>query len=332
MKARTAAAASSARAIAAPETNSGQEQLDFARAVRFYLQLTPRQLPSRFLYDALGSALFDAICHLPWYGITRAELRLLRQHAGTIGQALGRGGRVVELGCGNGEKLATLLRHAGVAAVHAHLIDLSEAALVRSVQALEGPDIRVTTHQTTYEEGLLALPGANAPPTLVVFLGSNIGNFDRPGAAAFLGLIRTALRPGDGLLLGADLVKPERDLLLAYDDPLGLTGAFNKNLLQRLNTELQGNFALDQFEHRAVWDGDASRVEMHLVSRVAQDVRIEQAALQFRLEEGETIWTESSYKFEADGIGQLVEPTGFTRRQQWIDQRARFALTLFAAV
>ena len=332
MKARTAAAASSARAIAAPGTDVGLEQLDFARAVRFYLQLTPRQLPSRFLYDALGSALFDAICHLPWYGITRAELRLLRQHAGTIGQALGRGGRVVELGCGNGEKLATLLRHAGVAAVHAHLIDLSEAALVRSVQALEGPDIRVTTHQTTYEEGLLALPGANAPPTLVVFLGSNIGNFDRPGAAAFLGLIRTALRPGDGLLLGADLVKPERDLLLAYDDPLGLTGAFNKNLLQRLNTELQANFALDQFDHRAVWDGNASRVEMHLVSRVAQDLRIEQAALCFRLEEGETIWTESSYKFEADGIGQLVEPTGFTRRQQWIDQRARFALTLFAAV
>jgi L-histidine Nalpha-methyltransferase len=335
MKARTTAAASTARAIAAPETGGGQEQLDFAGAVRFYLQQTPRQLPSRFLYDALGSALFDAICHLPWYGITRAELRLLRQHAGTIGQALGRGGRVVELGCGNGEKLATLLQQAGVPGVHAHLIDLSGAALARSVQALaaiEGPDIRVTTHQSTYEDGLLALPGADAPPTLVAFLGSNIGNFDRPGAAAFLGLIRTALRPGDGLLLGADLVKPERDLLLAYDDPLGLTGAFNKNLLQRLNMELQGNFALDQFDHRAVWDGHASRVEMHLVSRVAQDVGIEQAALHFRLEEGETIWTESSYKFEADGIGQLVEPTGFSRRQQWIDQRARFALTLFAAV
>jgi uncharacterized SAM-dependent methyltransferase len=145
-------------------------------------------------------------------------------------------------------------------------------------------------------------------------------------------LIRTALRPGDGLLLGADLVKPEPDLLLAYDDPLGLTGAFNKNLLQRLNTELQGNFALDQFEHRAVWDGNASRVEMHLVSRVAQDVEIAQAALRFRLGEGETIWTESSYKFEAAGIGQLVEPTGFAQQQQWLDQRARFALTLFAAV
>jgi dimethylhistidine N-methyltransferase len=334
MKAHTAAA-SSARAIAAPETDADHEPLDFARAVGFYLQQTPRQLPSRFLYDPLGSALFDAICHLPWYGITRAELRLLRLHGGTIGQALGRGGRVVELGCGNGEKLATLLRQAGVPGVQAHLIDLSTAALARSVQALaalEEPDVRVTTHQTTYEEGLLALESADAPPTLVVFLGSNIGNFDRPGATAFLRLIRASLRPGDNLLLGADLVKPEHDLLLAYDDPLGLTAAFNKNLLQRLNTELQGNFALDRFDHRAVWDGHASRVEMHLVSRVAQDVEIEQAALRFRLEEGETIWTESSYKFEAAGIGQLVEPTGFARRQQWIDQRAGFALTLFAAV
>src|SRR6187549_1393088 len=121
MKARTAAAASSARAMAAPRADAGQEQRDFARDVGFYLQQTPRQLPSRFLYDALGSALFDAICHLPWYGITRAELGLLERHAGTIGSLLP-GGRVVELGCGNGEKLATLLMHADVSGVQAHLI------------------------------------------------------------------------------------------------------------------------------------------------------------------------------------------------------------------
>ena len=140
------------------------ERLDFAQAVRFYLQLNPRQLPSRFLYDTLGSALFDAICHLPWYRITRAELRLLQRHAPTIGRAFRRGGRVVELGCGNGEKLATLLTHAEVPGVHAHLIDLSEAALARSVQTLttiDGLDVRVTTHQATYEEGLLALPPAD---------------------------------------------------------------------------------------------------------------------------------------------------------------------------
>src|SRR5688572_31112213 len=144
-----------------PGLQAPDDRLTFAEDAGFYLQLNPRQLPSRFLYDALGSALFDAICHLPWYRITRAELQLLQRHAATIGRVLGRAGRVVELGCGNGEKLATLLTHARVPEVHAHLIDLSEAALKRSVQTLatiENPQIRVTTLQATYEDGLLALP------------------------------------------------------------------------------------------------------------------------------------------------------------------------------
>jgi L-histidine Nalpha-methyltransferase len=309
------------------------ERHDLARAARFYLQLNPRQLPSRFLYDPLGSALFDAICHLPWYRITRAELLLLQRHAGTIGQVFRGRGQVVELGCGNGEKLATLLTHAHVSGARAHLIDLSEAALTRSVQALttiEGLDVRVTTHQVTYEEGLLTLPAGH--PTLVAVLGSNIGNFDPPGAAAFLGLIRAALQPHDYLLLGADLVKPERELLLAYDDPLGLTAAFNKNLLLRINTDLNANFALDRFAHRAVWNSEASRIEMHLVSLVAQEVEVPEADLRFELEEDETIWTESSYKYEPEGIRQLVEPAGFVQRNQWIDGLARFALTLFEAI
>jgi L-histidine Nalpha-methyltransferase len=311
------------------------ERLAFADDVRFYLQLHPRQLPSRFLYDALGSALFDAICHLPWYRITRAELQLLRQHAGTIGQHFRRGGRVVELGCGNGEKLAALLTHAGITDVHACLIDLSAAALTHSVQTLatiEGPQIRVTTHQATYEDGLLALPAERVHPTLVAFLGSNIGNFDPPGAAAFLRLIRAALHPSDYLLLGVDLVKPERDLLLAYDDPLGLTAAFNKNLLLRLNTELNAHFDLDRFAHRAVWNRDASRVEMHLVSLEEQVIHVEGSDLRFRLEEGETIWTESSYKYEPAGIRELAQHAGFAQRNQWIDEPARFALTLFQAI
>ena len=334
MKARLTTASSPARAADPRPPVAGDERLDFVADVRFYLQQTPRQLPSRFLYDALGSALFDAICHLPWYRITRAELQLLERHARTIGQAMGAAARVVELGSGNGEKLAALLTHAGMRDVHAHLIDLSDAALARAVQTLgilNGPNVRVTTHNATYEDGLLALRHAFAPPTLVAFLGSNVGNFDPPGAAEFLRSIRAALRPGDGLLLGADLVKPERDLLLAYDDPLGLTAAFDKNLLLRLNTELGGDFALDRFAHRAVWNREASRVEMHLVSLAEQDVRIDGADLRFRLAAGETIWTESSYKFEAAGVRQLVEPAGFAQRHQWIDEEARFALTLFAA-
>lgn len=318
---------------AARPTDERAGRLDLAREARFYLQLTPRQLPSRFLYDALGSALFDAICHLPWYRITRAELGLLRQHARTIGQAIGPRGRVVELGCGSGEKLATLITSAGIPGLHAHLVDLSHAALARSVQTLamlKGPETRVTTHRATYEDGLLALPESDEP-TLVAFLGSNIGNFDAPGAEALLRLIRAALRPGDALLLGADLVKPERELLLAYDDPIGLTAAFNKNLLVRLNRELRADFDLNRFAHRAVWRPEASRVEMHLESLGAQDVDVKDADLQFALEPGENIWTESSYKFEAAGLRRLVEPAGFVQRQQWVDEDARFALTLFAA-
>ena len=147
------------QAIAVPTVVEDRQA--FAQDAQRFLQFSPRRLPSRFLYDALGSALFDAICHLPWYRVTRAELRLLRRHANTIGQLLHAGGRVVELGCGNGEKLATLLTQANARGVHAHLIDLSEAALAQSVQTLAtvaGSAIRVTTDLATYEDGLLALP------------------------------------------------------------------------------------------------------------------------------------------------------------------------------
>ena len=313
----------------------GDERREFAEAARFYLQLEPRQLPSRFLYDPLGSSLFDAICRLPWYPITRSELQLLQGHAVAIGRTFQDGGRVVELGCGNGEKLATLLTHADVRGVHAHLIDLSEAALGQSMRALgaiENLDLRVTAHAGTYEDGLLALPADDAHRTLLAFLGSNIGNFDPPGASAFLGLMRAAVRPRDYLLLGADLVKPERELLLAYDDPLGLTAAFNKNLLLRMNVELGADFDLRRFAHRAVWNPDASRVEMHLVSLADQEVDVADAEFRFRLQDGETIWTESSYKYEPASIRELVEPAGFVQRNQWIDEAARFALTLFEAV
>jgi dimethylhistidine N-methyltransferase len=332
MQARTSSAATASTGRDG-RTAPGGGLSTLAETVRFYLQLTPRQLPSRLLYDTLGSALFDAICHLPWYGITRAELRLLEQHASGILARLGPRGRVVELGCGNGEKLATLLRGASDADLHAHLIDLSAAALARAEQALTAGATqgrRVTTHCAAYEDGLLALPPAeNGAPTLVVFLGSNIGNFDAPGAAAFLTAIRRALRPGDALLLGADLVKPERDLLLAYDDPLGLTAAFDKNLLLRLNTELQADVDLSRFAHQARWNGAASRVEMHLVSLSAQEIHVPAAGLHVRLEAGESIWTESSYKYEPDGIRTLVASAGFVERAQWIDDEVRFALTLF---
>jgi uncharacterized SAM-dependent methyltransferase len=166
---------------------------------------------------------------------------------------------------------------------------------------------------------------------LVLFLGSNIGNFDPPAAREFLARIRRALRPGDALLLGADLVKPEKDLLLAYDDPLGLTAAFNKNVLLRINTELLADFDLAAFDHRAVWNAEASRVEMHLVSKRAQVVRVPRAGCEVAFAAGEAIWTESSYKYDAGEVVELVEAQGFRCLEQWTEPDARFALTLFTA-
>jgi len=165
----------------------------------------------------------------------------------------------------------------------------------------------------------------------VLFLGSNIGNFDRPVAASLLRSIRHAVQPGSALLLGADLVKPRQTLVLAYDDPLGVTSAFNKNLLVRINRELGADFDLSAFEHRAIWNDAEQRVEMHLVSLHAQDVRLA-GGVRIRFEAGETIWTESSYKYTEHSIADLGSRTGFTVTTQWIDPAAGFALTLFEAI
>ncbi|MEP6993102.1 MAG: L-histidine N(alpha)-methyltransferase, partial [Acidobacteriota bacterium] len=255
---------------------------DFAGDVRRDLALTPKQLQSKYLYNSLGSALFEAICHLPWYRITRAEGRLLTRFAPDMVEPLVDPITLVELGSGSGEKVAMLAealrsrRHR----VLVHLIDISPDALELSERTLgRFEHISVVGHRATYEEGLrhAARDRPDNGTLLVVFFGSNIGNFDPPAAQEFLREIRRTLRPGDALLLGADLVKPEKELLLAYDDPLGVTAAFNKNVLARINTELLADFDLSAFSHRAVWNAAACRVEMHLVSEVAQTVRISRA-------------------------------------------------------
>ncbi|HEX9427859.1 MAG TPA: L-histidine N(alpha)-methyltransferase [Candidatus Polarisedimenticolia bacterium] len=307
----------------------------FANDVRRYLAQRPRQLPSRYLYDELGSALFEAICRLPWYPLTRAELRLLEAHAGEI---LNPGvTTVVELGSGSGAKLSALIARAGAGRgrLDLHLVDVSRSALAEASRALEAfEDVRVVPHETTYEQGLgrFALAKPVAGRRLALFLGSNIGNFDPPGRDAFLGRVRAALAPGDGLLLGADLVRTERELLLAYDDPLGVTAAFNLNLLSRINRELRGDFDLDGFAHRALWNEERSRIEMHLRSRRTQRINIGAAELEFVMTEGEMIWTESSYKYDEPQIVAMLERSGFGVRAQWIDAADRFALTLAEAV
>ena len=306
----------------------------FASDVQYYLSLTPRQLPSRYFYDELGSALFDAICRLPWYGVTRAELRLLATYGRQILARVAGLTTIIELGPGNGEKLGALVNAGRVPTAHLdlRLVDISASALELSSQVLSAlPNVDIATYEAEYEAGLAAASAeTRSGRALALFLGSNIGNFDRPGAASFLREIRASLMLGDMLLVGADLVKPERDLLLAYDDPLGVTAAFNRNLLVRINRELDGTFDVDRFAHRAVWSEAYSRVEMHLVSRGRQHVSVGSGIdrVEFLLDDGETIWTESSYKYTPRQITAALEDSGFRAVEQWIDQAGAFALTL----
>jgi dimethylhistidine N-methyltransferase len=319
--------------VASGASPASLERKAFADDVAYYLRLDPKQLPSRYFYDPLGSALFEAICRLPWYSITRAEQRLLAAHATEILQCVSSLSTIVELGPGSGEKVSRLVRAArSTASLTVHLIDVSPAALDLATRTLNAYDVKVERHQASYEAGLEALSRHHGRRTLVLFLGSNVGNFDPPGAAEFLRTIRRALRPDDALLIGADLLKPERDLLLAYADPLGVTAAFNRNLLVRVNRELDADFDIDAFEHRAIWNAAESRVEMHLVSTRSQRVRIAASRLDLTLKDGETIWTESSYKYRAEEIVAMLGHAGFREIKQWVDAPDAFALTLVMAV
>jgi L-histidine N-alpha-methyltransferase len=309
----------------------------FAGEIAALLGTRPRRLPAHALYDALGSALFESICHLPWYPITRAETALLRAHRRSILEAAGRRARIVELGPGNGDKMATLLHGAAPSRLQpldVHLVDVSESALDAATARLRRlPGVAVQTHVALYQAGLheVAARRHAGETMLVAFLGSNVGNFDPPQAEALLRDVRGAMRPGDTLLIGTDLVKPVEQLQAAYDDPLGVTAAFNSNLLVRLNRDLGADFRLDRFAHDARWHAQARRMEMHLVSLAAQRVNIPGAGLTVDFEAGETIWTESSYKYEPGDVDALLTTVGFTPAAAWQDEDAGFLLTLAVA-
>ena len=305
-----------------------------AADVRRDLGRPRKQLQPRYLYDALGSRLFEAICALPEYRITRAEQRLLAAHAGAIGAGLAAPVTIVELGAGSGEKLAQIVEPlmASRVPVRVELVDVSATALELAARTLSRwADLPVTGHRTTYEDGIerVAARRRGEGAVLAAFLGSNIGNLDPAESQAFVGAVRSGLRRGDRFLLGTDLVKPEAELELAYDDPLGVTAAFNLNVLARLNRELGADFDLDAFAHRAVWNAAASRMEMHLESLRAQTVEIPGAGFSVDFSEGESIWTESSYKYEIEGVRELGAAAGLAVTRQWVDERDRFALTAF---
>jgi dimethylhistidine N-methyltransferase len=295
-----------------------------------------KELAPKYFYDDLGSALFEAITLLPEYGLSRADERLLREHTEAMVRPLLPGPvAVAELGSGSGKKTRWILEAlARRRPTTYYPIEISPAALAQCVKAMEQLDrVSVVGVERAYLDGLTAVVAERSAGErlLVLFLGSTIGNFDRPAAAQFLGDVRRRLQPGDALLLGADLEKPVEQLLHAYDDSLGVTAAFNLNLLVRINRELCADFDPRGFEHFARYDEQERRIEMHLVSERQQEVSIPGAGIAVRFGEGETIWTESSYKYRPDEIVQMGESAGFRSDTQWIDAEWPFAESLLTA-
>ena len=309
---------------------------DFAVEVREGL-LRPgqKELPSKYLYDEVGSALFEVISALPEYGLTRADERLLRENAVEIVARVKSPVVVAELGSGSGKKTRYLLEALDRRQQTRYCpIEISHSALTMCARELGDIEhISIVGFESEYLDGLLEVADNRRPGEhlLVLFLGSTIGNFDRPADVKFLRAVRRILQPGDFLLLGTDLVKPTPQMLDAYDDCLGVTAAFNLNLLARINRELGGNFALPHFRHEARYNPETRSIEMHLRSERYQNVTIPRVGLTVTFREGETIWTESSHKYSRPELLQLAMATGFRCDQQWVDNEWPFAETLLRA-
>jgi len=310
--------------------------VEFAAEVRAGLTRSgQKELPSKYLYDDVGSALFEVISVLPQYGLTRADERLLRRHAHEIVAQIPGPVSVAELGSGSGKKTRWILK---ALSRRQHIsyfpIEISRTALAMCERELGDIEcMSIVGFEREYLDGLVEVAARrrDGQNLLVLFLGSTIGNFDRPAAGKFLGKLRRILEPGDFLLLGTDLEKPIPELLAAYDDPLGVTAAFNLNLLARIDRELDADFIVEQFEHVATFNPEERSVEMHLRSKRNQMVMIPRAELSVIFAEGETIWTESSHKYAQEEPQQMARDAGFVCKSQWIDHEWPFAENLFVA-
>jgi L-histidine N-alpha-methyltransferase len=321
-------------ATASPATETiGQFASDVAAGLS---QPGQKELPSKYLYDATGTALFEVICLLPEYGLSRAGMRLLERHSGEIVSRTSGPLVVAELGSGSGQKTRWLLEAlARRQRVNYYPIDISSSALWRCQQELGHMDkVSIVGFEHAYLDGLeeVGARRREGERLLVLFLGSTIGNFDRPAGDQFLREVRARLREEDALLLATDLEKPVEVLTRAYDDPAGVTGAFNKNLLARINRELDADFDLARFEHAVRWDESERRIEMHLRSRAWQRVTIRKAGVRINFREGETIWTESSHKYRPEEVVLMGERAGYGCAGQWMDAEWPFAQSLFFAV
>src|SRR5467141_377558 len=291
-------------------------QSNFAGDVRAgLLRSGQKELPSKYLYDEVGSALFEVISVLPEYGLTRADERLLGRHAVDIVSRLKSDVLVAELGSGSGRKTRWILEALTRRQRTTYCpIEISPTALARCESELgQIEHVSIVGFERPYLDGLLAAASwrREHEHLLVLFLGSTIGNFDRDAGERFLAEVRRILYPGDALLLGTDLEKPLPQLVAAYDDPIGVTAAFNLNLLARINRELDADFDVSCFQHVAVYDSSERRIEMHLRSNAPQRVVIGKAELSITLRKGETIWTESSHKYNLEEVVQMGRRAGF---------------------
>jgi L-histidine N-alpha-methyltransferase len=302
-----------------------------AEEVMSGLSAHPRRLPPKFFYDAEGSRLFDQITETAEYYPTRTERAILREFAGDMVQQTGNNLTLVELGAGSASKTQVLIHALLRRQLRADFypVDVSSSALQGALASLNGhfPRLRVSPIVADYTHhlpDLKQLPGRK----LVLFLGSTIGNFEPEEAEEFLRNVRGSLQKGDALLIGFDLIKDAQVLDAAYNDAQGVTAAFNKNMLVRINRELGGSFDVDAFEHVAFWNKKKSRIEMHLESQYEQTVWIEDLGRGFHFDQGERIHTENSYKFNDRLIRRLLRRGGFKLEKSWTDAKGWFCEAL----
>ncbi len=307
----------------------------FSEDVRKGLSAHPKRFLPKYFYDELGSQLFEAICLLPEYYLTRAENEILQRYSDEIVASISGQKTLVEMGSGSASKtrliIEALLRRQSELLFMP--VDISATALESSSRILlqSYPRLTIEAYAADYFAGLAELGKKPRPRTLALFLGSNISNFDLDEALRFLRALRSVLQKGDALLLGADLKKDPAILEAAYNDALGVTSAFNLNVLARINRELGGTFDLRAFKHRAFYNQSAGRIEIYIESLADQHVRIEKLDLDIEFAAGELIHTENSYKYDKTGIEQLAVATGFELSHTWLDSQERFSSNLLLA-
>ena len=295
------------------------------------LESEPKTLPPKLFYDATGADLFEQICELPEYYLTRAELEILRARSGEIAELAGPRVALLEYGSGAGVKIRLLLNALETPAAYVP-IDISREQLGRVSRELhaEYAGVEIRPLNADYTLPLAVPPLPEGSRRVAFFPGATIGNFHPMEAAIFLGRVRRAVGKSGALVLGVDRRKNATTLNAAYDDSAGVTAAFNLNILARLNRELHAHFDLRTFEHRAFFNSRASRVEMHLVSTVEQIVTVGGEPIHF--DEGESIWTESSYKYDRARLQELIETAGFRLRELWTNRKRQFWVAYLEAV